>query len=255
MAHNLATTSGQAAMMFYGQKPWHGLGVELNHPATAAEAIEAAGSGYGVDLVPLFTQNGDPIPRRKGVIRTDTNQVLGTVGPGYTPIQNAECFGFLDAIVADGGLHYHTAGALGRGEKIWMLAKLPGHIRVKDTDDITEKYLLLHNSHDGTSCLRVHFTPIRVVCQNTLSIAERNARGQGISIRHRGDLSARVHEAQKVLGLANRFYEELQPKIDRLAGYYPTADQLHGFFGALYPDPVDGNATRAHTQLGLPSMP
>jgi phage/plasmid-like protein (TIGR03299 family) len=126
-----------------------------------------------------------------------------------------------------------------------MLAKLPGHIRVKNTDDITDKFLLLHNSHDGFSSLRVHFTPVRVVCQNTLSIAERNARGQGISIRHRGELETKIREAQRVLGLANQFYEELQPKIDRLADYYPTADQLQGFFNALYPDPVDGNATRA----------
>ncbi len=245
MAHNLATANGRTSMAFFGSKPWHGLGVELDRPATAAEAIEAAGLNYLVDLVSLFTQTGSPIPQRKGVIRTDTNQVLGTVGPGYTPIQNAECFGFMDAIVAEGGLRYHTAGALGQGEKIWMLAKLPGYIRVKNTDDITDKFLLLHNSHDGTSCLRVHFTPIRVVCQNTLAIAERNARGQGVAIRHRGDLSARVREAQFVLGLANQFYDDIKPKIDRLASFYPTSDQLLSYFSDLYPDPVDGNATHA----------
>jgi phage/plasmid-like protein (TIGR03299 family) len=232
-------------MAYFGEAPWHKLGTKLENPATAAEAMEAAGLNYQVDLVPLFTQDGTKVTRRQAVIRTDSKQVLGTVGPGYTPIQNAECFGFLDAVVADGALHYHTAGALGQGEKIWMLAKLPGHIRVKNTDDITEKYLLLHSGHDGLCSLRVHFTPVRVVCQNTLSIAERNARGQGISIRHRGDLSARVHEAQKVLGLADQFYADIQPKIDRLADYYPAADQLCGFFSALYPDPVDGNATRA----------
>jgi hypothetical protein len=68
-----------------------------------------------------------------------------------------------------------------------------------------------------STCLRVHFTPIRVVCQNTLAIAERNGRGQGISIRHRGNLEAKIREAQRVLGLANRFYDDLQPKIDHLA--------------------------------------
>jgi phage/plasmid-like protein (TIGR03299 family) len=126
-----------------------------------------------------------------------------------------------------------------------MLAKLPGHIWVKGSEDVTEKYLLLHNSHDGSSCLRVHFTPIRVVCQNTLSIAERNGRGQGISIRHRGDLETRIQEAQRVLGLADKFYMELQPKIDFLAGYYPTREQLDQFFGTLYPDPPEGCSTRA----------
>jgi len=245
MAHNLATTNGRTAMAFYGQKPWHGLGTELDHPATAAEAMVAAGLDYGVDLTPLFTKNGDLVPQRQGVVRTDTNRLLGTVGPGYRPIQNADCFGFLDTVVGDGGLRYHTAGALGQGEKIWMLAKLPGHIQVKDTEDVTDKFLLLHNSHDGTSCLRVHFTPIRVVCQNTLAIAERNARGHGVAIRHRGDLSARVQEAQYVLGLATQFYDAIQLKINRLASYYPTSHQLGEYFRALYPDPIAGNATHA----------
>ena len=246
MAHNLATKKdGKVAMFYFGEAPWHKLGAKLENPATAAEAIEAAGLNYQVELVPLFTEAGIPVPRRKGVIRSDSRQVLGSVGTSYVPVQNEEAFQFLDAIVADGGLRYHTAGALGKGERIWMLAKLPGHIRVKNTEDITEKFLLLHNSHDGSSPLRVHFTPIRVVCQNTLSIAERNGRGLGCSIMHKGDLESKVYGAQKVLGLANRFFDDLQPKIDLLASYLPTRDQLHQFFCTLYPDPVEGNKTRA----------
>ncbi len=245
MAHNLATTNGKTAMFYTGEAPWHKLGTKLDNPATATDAIFAAGLDYNVELVPLFTQAGVRVPRRQGVMRSDTNEILGTVGKGYVPIQNIGAFRFLDSVVADGGLRYHTAGALGKGERIWLLAKLPGHIRVKGTDDITDKFLLLHNSHDGSSCLRCHFSPVRVVCQNTLSIAERNGRGQGISIRHSGDLETKVHEAQKVLGLAYKFYEDLQPKIDLLAGYYPTQDQLNQFFKTLYPDPVDGFSTRA----------
>jgi phage/plasmid-like protein (TIGR03299 family) len=150
MAHNLATTNGKTAMCYFGEAPWHKLGTKLENPATAADAIFAAGLDYNVELVPLFTRDGIQVPRRQGVIRSDTNQVLGTVGPSYSPVQNIGAFRFLDSVVADGGLRYHTAGALGQGQRIWMLAKLPGHIRVKGTDDITDKFLLLHNSHDGT---------------------------------------------------------------------------------------------------------
>ena len=207
MAHHLAQTNGKTAMFYFGEAPWHKLGTKLENPATAAEAIIAAGLNYQVELVDLFTEAGTPVPRRKGVIRSDSRQVLGSVGTSYIPVQNEEAFQFLDALVADGGLRYHTAGALGNGERVWMLAKLPGHIRVNGTEDITDKFLLLHNSHDGSSPLRVHFTPIRVVCQNTLAIAERNGRGLGVSIMHKGDLETKVREAQKVLGLANKFYD------------------------------------------------
>lgn len=178
MAHELATTNGRTAMMYAGEIPWHGLGTRLNEPATACEAIEAAGLNYQADLKDIQTTDGIPIPQRKAVIRSDSRDVLGVVGTSYVPVQNHQAFGFLDAVVADGSLRYHTAGALGKGERVWMLAKLPDEIRVKNSDDITEKYLLLSNSHDGSSSLRVHFTPIRVVCANTLAIAARNGRGQ-----------------------------------------------------------------------------
>jgi phage/plasmid-like protein (TIGR03299 family) len=245
MAHNLATTNGKTAMAFYGETPWHRLGTALNEPATAAEAISAAGLDYQVELASLMTGDGLPVPQRKAVVRADNRDVLGVVGNGYVPIQNRECFGFLDAVVADGGLRYHTAGALGRGERIWLLAKLPGHVRVKATEDITEKFLLLSNAHDGTAALRVFFTPIRVVCQNTLSMAERGGFGHGISVMHKGDLVTKVREAQKVLGLAHRFYDDLEGRINRLASHYPTAEQLANYFKTLYPDPIDAEKTRA----------
>jgi phage/plasmid-like protein (TIGR03299 family) len=164
MAHEIATTAdGRAAMFYTGEPPWHGLGTRLDNPATAAEAITAAGLDFTVELTRLTTIDGIPVPQRVAVVRSDTQDVLGVVSPAYVPVQNRQAFGFLDAIAAEGGIRYHTAGALRRGERVWLLGKLPGEIRVKDSDDVTEKYLLLSNSHDGSSALRVYFTPVRVV--------------------------------------------------------------------------------------------
>ncbi len=236
MAHALATTNGRTAMAYFGETPWHRLGTRLNEPATAAEAIEAAGLNYQVELHPLMTERWIDVPQRKAVLRTDTKEVLGVVGNSYQPIQNYQCFGFLDAVVADGDLRYHTAGVLGKGERIWMLAKIPGEIRIKDSDDVTEKFLLLHNSHDGTSSLRVFFTPIRVVCANTLAIAERRGHGQGISIHHKGNLESKIAEAQEILGFAKRFFDDAAEKINRLASYHPTRQQLDQYFRSIYPD-------------------
>ena len=245
MAHNLATTNGRTAMMYTGEVPWHKLGTRLENPATAREAITAAGLDYRADLKDMQTGDGSPVPKRKAVVRSDTGDVLGVVGNSYVPVQNYQAFGFLDAIVADGGLRYHTAGALGKGERIWMLAKLPNHIQVKGTDDLVEKFLLLSNTHDGTAALRVFFTPIRVVCQNTLNFALNQGRSQGISIFHRGDLATKIQEAQRVLGLAERFYDDAEAKIEILANHYPTPEQLLEYFLSLYPDPEGARNTRA----------
>jgi phage/plasmid-like protein (TIGR03299 family) len=245
MGHELATVNGRTAMMYVGEVPWHGLGCRLESPATAREAIAAAGLDYDVVLADLITSRGTPVSNRKAVVRTDSNAVLGVVGNSYVPIQNRECFSFLDAVVADGGLRYHTAGALRKGERIWLLAKLPGQIRVRCSEDVSEKYLLLSNSHDGSSALRVHYTAIRVVCANTLAMADRQGRGEGIMIRHQGNLASKVQEAQQVLGLAVRFFDDLEGQFDLMARHYPNSTQVSGYFKDLYPDPEEGNPSRA----------
>ncbi|HEV7281406.1 MAG TPA: DUF932 domain-containing protein [Pirellulaceae bacterium] len=237
-------------MMYAGDVPWHRLGTRLDEPATAEEAIDAAGLGFRVAVRPLETSDGSPVAMRKATVRTDSAEVLGVVGNTYRPVQNRECFGFLDSVVADRRLRYHTAGALGKGERVWMLAKLPDEICVRGSEDVTEQYLLLSNSHDGSSSLRVFFTPIRVVCANTLVLAERQSRGHGVSIVHRGDLASKVAEAQEVLCFAKRFYDDLAERIDCLARYYPTTGQLQEFFRQLYPDQEDSANSRAKNIRG-----
>jgi phage/plasmid-like protein (TIGR03299 family) len=123
MPHELAETNGKPAIAYFGETPWHGLGTRLETPATAEAAIEAAGLNYDVVLSPMTTVDGQTIPDRKAVLRCDSKTVLGVVGKSYQPVQNRQCFGFLDSVVADGRLRYHTAGSLGQGERVWMLAK------------------------------------------------------------------------------------------------------------------------------------
>ena len=97
----------------------------------------------------------------------------------------------------------------------------------------------------GVQHLRVFFTPIRVVCANTLGLAERRGRGQGVSVIHKGDLAAKVGEAQKILGLATRFYDSLEDRINQLANHYPSRQQLTTYFERVYPDKDGAKNKRA----------
>jgi len=223
MAHNINITGGRASMMYVGEVPWHGLGVRLDKPATAAEAIQAANLDFTVEKVAIKTEPGDfPVPRYYATVRTDTKAVLGVVGSRYTPIQNRDAFVTFDALVGADEAIYHTAGVLGEGERIWILAKLPDYIRVKG-DDVVEKYLLLSNTHDGSSPVRVKLTPIRVVCQNTLSVALSGSE-QEVRIRHTNGAGAKLAHAHEILGLTNHLYDQLatifkgmaQKRFDRL---------------------------------------
>jgi phage/plasmid-like protein (TIGR03299 family) len=208
------------SMMFAGEAPWHGLGVRVPHEVTSEEAIRHAGLDWKVATTSvLAVLGGDreptPVPRARAVVRQSDGTPLGIVGERYRPIQNAEAFAFFDEVVGEGQAIYHTAGGLNGGRRVWILAKLPGEIRVGG-DDVTEKYLLLSNSHDGTSALRMLFTPVRVVCQNTLNIALRRGVGQASSIRHTASAPLRIDEARRVLGLSTDFYDEFADTAARL---------------------------------------
>lgn len=223
MAHEIDS------MFYHGEKPWHKLGKELGQVATAAEALTAAGLDWTVSKRPLFLMDGTPVEDNFAVVRDDKNAPLGVVGNVYEPLQNKDAFSFFDAVVGSKEAIYHTAGSLRGGQYVWILAKLPGTIRVVN-DDLVEKYLLLTNAHNGTKAARMLFTPIRVVCMNTHNVAIRLAEADiarahraglehtgSATMRHTSNLGAKVADVRKSLGIISMQYQVYEEAAKRLA--------------------------------------
>ncbi|MFN8271996.1 MAG: DUF932 domain-containing protein [Chitinophagaceae bacterium] len=225
MAHNLNYNEQTEKHSFFSvkEKAWHGLGQIVQDYPTSAEAIKHAGLDYTVEKRPLFTYNNEnnaadedtdikipeiDVPDFFATMRTDTEQVLGVVGKDYEVVQNTDAFSFFDAIVGGDGIQYETAGALGKGERIFITAKLPGYIKVGN-DDLIEKYLFLTTSHDGYGSILAAFTPVRIVCANTLNAALRNY-SNSIKIRHTANAKQRLEQAHKVMGIANKLTEQME---------------------------------------------
>ena len=223
--------------------PWHHLGTELANPETARDAIAAAGLDYTVVVKSMkeFVErdHADDVPDRWVTVRTDTGQILGIVEDGYEPIQNRDAFAFFDSLVDIDEAMYETAGTIGRGERIWILAKLPGFTKVQGKD-IVNRYLLLSNSHDGSSLVRVKLTPIRVVCNNTLTAALKGA-GE-VQIRHTLNASDDFTQALSLLGLANSLFGHLDAVFNRMALTKISDEQLLNYVKALIPDDGEDNA-------------
>lgn len=220
MGHNLSSANGRTKLVYTGATPWHGLGTKVENALTSEEAIIKAGLNWSVNKKQIQFNIGTGIPVQKDVpghfatVRSDTQDALGVVGSKYRVLQNAEAFKFFDSIVGEKLACFHTVGALGLGEKIWLLAKLPGDFWVTK-DDQVEKYLLLTNSHDGSSAVQILATPIRVVCQNTLNIAIRNATTR-TSVRHTLNIGSGIREIREQLGLVDSYYrtfEELSKSL------------------------------------------
>ncbi len=243
MAHNLTLENGNAQMMYYGEIPWHGLGTRLQKPATSEEAIVAAGLNWEVVKKPVYVKLDKRFQVKDtfAMVRKDKWQknecdILGVVGKNYTPVQNKDAFNFFDSIVGDKKAIYHTAGSLSDGKIIWILAKLPGYIRVVG-NDISEKYLLLSNSHDGSSMVQIKFTPIRVVCQNTLTIAMN--KGETLKVKHSRDVKDRLKQASELLGIVNEKYDTIERSFKNMARVQLNEKRLNEYVKTIFPDPVD----------------
>ncbi|WEK36141.1 MAG: DUF932 domain-containing protein [Candidatus Pseudobacter hemicellulosilyticus] len=260
MAHNLNFNEQTGRYSFFSvkEKAWHGLGKIVQEYPTSAEAMRIAGLDYQVEKFPLFAKSEDarvtgdalqfgslelPVASHFATVRTDNSTVLGVVGKDYEIVQNADAFAFFDAIVGGGeGILYETAGALGNGESVFITAKLPGYIRVGNGDDVTEKYLFLTTTHDGTGSITAAFTAVRIVCQNTLNAALRNM-SNVIRIKHTTNAKSRLVEAHKVMGMANTMAIELEGLFNQWATVRITDAQVKRLIQlALCPN----NETLAH---------
>ena len=232
MAHELELKNGAASMFYVGDVPWHGLGTPLDRPATAKEAMAAAKLNWTVSKRELIAHPDIRVPNQYALVRDDTRNVLGIAGRTYTPLQNKDAFGFFDSIVGKKAAIYHTAGCLGQGERTWILAKLPGYIRVVK-EDVSEKFLLLSNGHDGKTSVQVKFTPVRVVCQNTLTLAL--SQGATHQVWHSPIVHERLKEAGSLLGIVQDGFQKLEDRFRAFSRVRMTPRRLKGYLEAVFP--------------------
>lgn len=225
MAHliNFDERKGTYSFASNAEKAWHGLGQVVDKAMTASEAIELANLDYEVEKTTIHAKINSadsemtlwqPFEDKFATYRKDTSEPLGIVGSRYEIVQNKDAFAFFDAIVDSGEAIFETAGALGKGERIFVTAKLPQDLLVKGEE--CNKYIILTNSHDGTSSIVAGFTTIRVVCNNTLQAAMRGLTNK-VYIEHRTGAKERLSEAYKVMGIASKYMSEVDEIFNQMA--------------------------------------
>lgn len=206
--------SANTQTMFSAREmPWHGQGVNVPNEVDSEEALRLSGLDWEVELQPMFVKRENSyvdVSSAFVIVRKDNDAVLGVTGSRYKPVQNKEVFRILDSVVGEGLLSFHTAGALGNGEKVWALCRLPGNIGTEI--DKIEKFILVSNSHDGSKTLSVLITPIRVVCQNTLNFALSHKESNLFkSYKHTLNVSSKaIVGARELIDLAEKGFESFE---------------------------------------------
>ncbi len=239
MAHNLATIGGRVAMAYDNETPWHQLGTRMTGITSVDDAMKSAVLDWEVRLADLFLEGGVPVPNRKAVMRDDA--FLGIVSKQWEPIQNRKAFSVLDDACAEFGVTIESAGALGQGEKTWMLARLPQADFAPVPGDDVRGYFLIVNGHDGATGYGARPTPIRVVCQNTLNAAlGTDARGRAdgndmISIRHTNGANAQLDAAREMIAKLIGAMKKTGETFSQLASRRMNIAEVSEYIEAVYP--------------------
>jgi phage/plasmid-like protein (TIGR03299 family) len=282
MAHELTIREdGYTEMAFVGDMPWHGLGQELNKDADMATWKKAAGMDWDIMASPVKFEVGDcnreiediEFPSQNVLYRSDNNMPLSIVSDKYKPVQPSEVLDFFDSLVKEAGFRLHTAGTLRGGKRLWALAETGRFGEVCKGDGVGG-FLLLSTSCDKTLATTARFTTVRVVCNNTLTMAHSDAKTL-VSVPHStvfdhekvknqlgvaSEAFGSFMEMAKVLqtkqintAKAHKFLENLIAPLNQVKKeeYDITKNRTYQKILALFDSEGKGNELVGHTKWGM----
>lgn len=273
MSHELDFTTGKAAIAYRGETPWHGYGQPILPQDSIDDIRIKAGLDYDVVKTPVMfnVQAGEPLVVDGAVVdtgerigtfkqsqvlyRSDNKSPLSVVGEHYRVVQPKEVVEFYRDLSADFGFEVEVVGALQGGRKVWALANTKNAFALRGEDQV-KGYLLLATSYDGTMATQARFTSVRVVCNNTLSLA-RMSKAQ-VSVPHNQTFNAEAVKRQLQVGPA---WEQFNERAAKMSERVVSRDEVVQLFMASYFNLAsveairefndgEGNAAKAEKLMG-----
>jgi hypothetical protein len=260
MAHMLEMLAdGQASMAYAGDLPWHGLGFKVSDDLTPEQMMEAARLDWTVDTVPLTAPYGgkELATGHSALIRSSDNKVLDVITNDWKPLQNIEAFQFFNDFVGAGDMSMHTAGSLMDGKMVWGLAKINESFELFGGDKV-EGFLLFSNPHQYGKSIDVRFTPIRVVCNNTLTLALGAKASNMVKINHRREVDGDM--VKETLGVASEKLAKYKEMAAFLGTKRYTNENIVEYFNRIFPktsdkkNSVTNNVGEAHSRAAQLAM-
>lgn len=250
MAHMLEIIDGKAQMAYAGDVPWHGLGKRVPNDLSPQQMLEAAGLDWTVSMIPAFANVGgtNVSVNRSALVRSSDNKILDIVSNDWNPVQNQEAFEFFNEFVSAGDMEMHTAGSLRDGQIIWALAKVKDSFELFQGDQI-DSYLLFSNFHRYGFSTDVRFTPIRVVCNNTLTLSLNSSVERMAKFSHRREFRPEV--AKEMLGIATDKLAKYKEMVNFLGSKRAKDEDIVEYFKRVFPSTAaikDENAVKEQSR-------
>ena len=235
MAHELEFVNGKAAMAYAGDVPWHGLGKKVPEDLSPEQMLKAANLDWTVEKRPMFftDANNNPVmTKSRALVRSTDSKLLTVVSEEWNPVQNIEAFEFFNDFVSAGDMNMHTAGSLKEGKMVWALAKINDSFELFGGDKV-EGYLLFSNPHEFGRSIDVRFTPIRVVCNNTLTMSLNEDAKFSVKTNHRSKFNA--DQVKETLGIAKDRLSHYKEQAQFLGTKKFSNETITEYFNRVFP--------------------
>lgn len=221
--------------------PWAGITKDFSkeHITSSEEIIKKADLDWQVEALRMKTDLHDRVLNYHAIYRTDTKEVLGAVNT-YRPqiVQNVDMFNTVEHMIGN-HLHAETAAGFDRGVKVFGCFKIQDKYKI--LDDEIDHYFVIVNDHlrpDGK--VTILNTPVRIVCQNTLTAALSNNLYK-MRIPVVGDAEIYASVCERILERAGNSITYLTDKAETLYGKKVDSKYLDTVMDVLFPyQMVDG---------------
>lgn len=228
---------------------WHNLGVTFTGKMSASDAVIAAKMEYEVEKLPHEIWVGETlVTTMYDLVRMPNEHdpepaYFGTVTEDYEVLNNLDIAEMLDPLSERWPVE--TVGALRQGESVFFTFRAN---EFKVGGDDIKGYFLVHEGKTGREGLKIAFTPVRVVCQNTLTMGLKQSQVQ-VGISHQRGAGAELTFWSEVLPLMERAQAETRETMEALATFKLTPKKENEILLAAYPDPKKGAKAQLKEQL------
>lgn len=216
---------------------WTNIGANITKATTVEEALKLSHLDYTVEKVPVFLQDGTPIPGAFCTKREDSNITYGVVGSQFEIVQNIEGFDFINSMVPE-GLRFLKAGENHRF--IYIIAQLPEFDLMGDK---VAPHIIFQNSHSGSTTLKATIAPLRIICQNQFNLTFKKTANK-ISLRHTKSIKGKLHTAQEVLIRSSDYISEFQKEAILMAQNKVSKTQVDHLLDEIFEVKTEFNPTQ-----------
>ena len=238
MAHQFSS-----GVFCYNKPAWHRLGVVVDGTLSAREAFRIAKADFHVSGRPVFDADMQPIAGYQAITRMDNGRTLSVMTETYTPIQNDSLIKIAEALHED--INMDAVCVLSDGRKVTFTARIRGAEGDVVPGDPVHQYLVGCTSHDGSIPFQLMFSPIRVVCQNTLSAAlgvagSHRHRDSSIRVRHTKNADSLLARLPELVDVRRRQFIGGLEELRHMAATPCNMTQFRQYITAVFADQLQG---------------